>query len=119
MPRVELPIVRLLLAWTALERMPLARMPRVAPPTARDLTRVPPVEGMLMVRLPLARALLARTAPARMVLARPARVRVRVLPRVWVGVIVAGVVVVVGVGVVCGRRGWWWGRFVRWPKSWR
>ncbi|WP_187280703.1 hypothetical protein [Microbispora sp. CSR-4] len=50
---------------------------------------------------------LARAALARV------RAQVRVLPAVWVGVIVAVVV------VVCGRRGWWWGRFVRWPKSWR
>ncbi|WP_328710531.1 hypothetical protein [Microbispora hainanensis] len=50
---------------------------------------------------------LARAALARV------RAQVRVLPAVWVGVIV------VVVGVVCGRRGWWWGRFVRWPKSWR
>ncbi|WP_328710151.1 hypothetical protein OHB01_28235 [Microbispora hainanensis] len=57
---------------------------------------------------------LARPALARAALAR-VRAQVRVLPAVWVGVIVA----VVGVGVVCGRRGWWWGRFVRWPKSWR
>ncbi|NJP26360.1 hypothetical protein FLW53_19570 [Microbispora sp. SCL1-1] len=57
---------------------------------------------------------LARMALARAALAR-VRAQVRVLPAVWVGVIVAVVVV----GVVCGRRGWWWGRFVRWPKSWR
>ncbi|NJP23714.1 hypothetical protein OHB01_39575 [Microbispora hainanensis] len=75
--------------------------------------------------LPTARTLLAQTALARMTLARPARVLVRVrvgvLPRVWAVVIVAVIVavVVVGASAVCGRRGWWWGRFVRWPKSWR
>ncbi|WP_405395617.1 hypothetical protein [Microbispora hainanensis] len=80
-------------------------------PLARTaLARTPPV-GLPMVGLPMARTLLTRMLLTRMLLARMAPVVMpltRVLP-VWVA----------AVGVVCGRRGWWWGRFVRWPKSWR
>ncbi|WP_405395307.1 hypothetical protein [Microbispora hainanensis] len=99
------------------------------PPVRMALATVPCV-GLLLVRLPLAPMALglvpprglptaqvprARTLLARMALARPGRVLVRVrvgvLPMVWA--------VVVRASAVCGRRGWWWGRFVRWPKSWR
>ncbi|WP_405395314.1 hypothetical protein [Microbispora hainanensis] len=78
-------------------------LPTVQIPVARTLLALLALALVPRVVLPMARTLLARTA-----LARPARVRAQVPP-----------IRVVVVGVVCGRRGWWWGRFVRWPRSWR